>query len=208
MNMGTLTHNLKHFVTAACFCAAVALSALVLSARPASAQDGPGEDLPGQAVAPSLEALMDQLAHASPEEAPEVARQVERLWRWSGSDALDLLLERGRAAMDLNDYATALDHLTALTDHAPEFAEGWTARALALFALGHTGPAIEDLERALALNPSHYETMIGLAVVFEQVDMPAKAYEVYQRVLVIHPHHADAQKALARLERGVKGVKL
>ena len=38
---------------------------------------------------------------------------------------MDLLLERGRKAMSEGDTNTAIEHLTALTDHAPNFAEGW-----------------------------------------------------------------------------------
>jgi len=36
---------------------------------------------------------------------------------------MDLLLQRGQEAMDNEDYEAAIEHFTALTDHAPDFAE-------------------------------------------------------------------------------------
>jgi tetratricopeptide (TPR) repeat protein len=53
-------------------------------------------------------------------------------------------------------YEAAYDHLTALTDHAPDFAEGWNARATLLFQMGAYGPSIADIQRVLALEPRHF----------------------------------------------------
>ena len=74
-------------------------------------------------------ALLDRLATASPAEAPRIAREIEAHWAKSGSAAMDLLLRRGRDAMEASEYVLAIEHFTALTDHAPAFAEGFHARA-------------------------------------------------------------------------------
>ena len=37
---------------------------------------------------------------------------------------MDLLLGRGNEALEAEDYPTAIEHFSALIDHAPDFAEG------------------------------------------------------------------------------------
>ena len=119
-----------------------------------------------------------------------------------------MLLKRGRDALEVQDSRAAIEHLTALTDHAPDFAEGWSARASAYFSQSMFGPAMADLERALALNPNNYNAMFGLGAILEMYGQHARAYEVYQRVKSIHPHHEDVSKALERLKPRIEGTSL
>lgn len=140
--------------------------------------------------------------------ADHVVRELRLEWGKSGSAAMDLLLKRGRAAMAAKDLRAAIEHFTALTDHAPGFAEGWHGRASAYFRSGMYGPAVADLEQVLALNPSHFEAIQGLAVILEKLDRFDDAYAAYQLVLALHPHHDEAIEAVKRLGQLVKGQKL
>lgn len=99
------------------------------------------------------------------------------------------------------NFPLAIEHLTALTDHAPEFAEGFHARAEAYFRAELYGPALDDLETVLALNPNHYDAIFGLAVLFQEFDDLRRAAQLYRRVLTIHPNHENAAEALSRLKR-------
>jgi tetratricopeptide (TPR) repeat protein len=153
-------------------------------------------------------ALLTALAQANPAEAKRVERQLLALWNKSGSDSMDLLLERGRKALEADDTTAAIEHLTALTDHAPDFAEGWYARATAYYAAGLYGPAVADLETALRLNPNNYNAIIGLAALFETFNDPTRAYEAYRRAEAIHPNNDKVAKALARLKPEVEGKTL
>lgn len=152
--------------------------------------------------------LLDRLAQADRAEAIQLDRQLQALWGKSGSPAMDLLLKRGRDAIEAEEYRAAIEHLTALTDHAPGFAEGWYARALAYYSADLLGPALADLEQALALNPNNYNAIRGLAAIFEVFGDTKRAYEVYQRVLAIHPHHEEVTKALERLKPEIAGQAL
>lgn len=152
--------------------------------------------------------LLAKLGVASREEATDLQREILSLWRRSGSPAMDLLLDRGIKALEHGDVAAAIEHLTALTDHAPEFARGWYERARAYHIAGRFGPAVADLERALALNPNDFEALFALGNVFEQFRDPANAYQVYLRAKAIHPHHEGVISALERLAPSMKGVKL
>lgn len=112
-----------------------------------AAQAGPAED------AARLEMLFAELQSADADGAARAEREIWRLWSHSGSAAMDLLLERGRKSMEQGDLETAIQHFSALTDHAPEFAEGWNARATAFFHAGRFGQSVADIQRTLALNP-------------------------------------------------------
>lgn len=152
--------------------------------------------------------LLAQLREAGPEEAQKIARDLRREWAKSGSAAMDLLLKRGRDALEVQDFAEAVEHFTALTDHAPDFAEGWYGLAQAYFQQEKVGPALDGLERVLAINPNHFGAIQGLGAIFEMLDDPDKAYAAYEQVLAIHPHDAEVIEAMERLEQRVLGTQL
>lgn len=152
--------------------------------------------------------LLTALATADDAESKRLDRQLRAMWSKSGSASIDLLLKRGRDALEVADIPTAIEHLTALTDHAPDFAEGWHARASAYFAAELYGPAMSDLEQALRLNPNNYNAIFGLGAILETFDKEKLAYEAYQRVLALYPHHEDATQAVERLKTQIEGRSL
>ena len=121
---------------------------------------------------------------------------------------MDLLLKRGRDALEEGAFDTAIDHLTALTDHAPDFAEGYNARAEAYFRADLYGPALDDLETALTLNPNNFNAIFGVAVMMHEFGQLDRAAQMYRQVLTIHPNHENAQAALERLKRDGIGREL
>ena len=152
--------------------------------------------------------LLQRLSEAGPEDATRIARQIKRNWARSGSASTDLLLKRGNDALKAKKPRIALEHLTALTDHAPNFAEGWHTRASAFYQQDMYGPAVADLEQALRLNPFHFDAIQGLGAVFEQLGDHEGAYEAYKQVIAIHPHHTAVLEAMERLEDKVRGPAL
>lgn len=167
---------------------------------PVSAQGAEAGDEP---------ALLAALAGADDAaEAARIDRQLQALWSKSGSAAMDLLLQRGRDALEAEELDAAIEHLTALTDHAPEFAEGWHTRATAYFGIGLLGPALEDLEHALALNPNNYNAIFGLGTIFETLGDERRAFEAYTRAASIHPFQDNIAEALERLRPSVQGKTL
>jgi len=189
--MGMKRHNLKAIVTATAIFAGFCQPVLAQTA-----------DLTDE------RALLAELARASAEEAPRLDRQLQAIWNRSGSAAMDFLLKRGRDAMDRGDFAGAVEHLTALTDHAPEFAEGWFLRATAYYNAGLYGPALSDLEQALTLNPNNYDAIFGLGTLLETFGNPKLAYEAYGRARALNPHHEETIKAMDRLKPAVEGKAL
>lgn len=164
--------------------------------------------LPLQVWADSVPEMLQELKQAEPAEAERLAKEIALRWGHSGSPAIDLLLKRGTEAAKRGDFEEAIGHLTALTDHAPDFAEGWHQRASAYYRMDRFGLAVYDLERALHLNPENFQALYGLGVILEQLDKHKLAYEAYQLALDIHPHYDEAKNALARLRSLVGGQEL
>jgi tetratricopeptide (TPR) repeat protein len=161
-----------------------------------------------QAQTTALDDLFTRLETAEADEAGRIEREIWLEWSKSGSPSMDLLLQRGRDAMDAGDIPAAIEHLTALVDHAPDFAEGWNARATAYFMAGEFGPSIDDIARTLALNPRHFGALAGLGMIFEQIEKPEKALEVYRSALAIHPHMTGVLESVERLEIETAGQDL
>ncbi|WP_299042845.1 tetratricopeptide repeat protein [uncultured Tateyamaria sp.] len=158
-----------------------------------------GNSLPAVAQS-SLDEMLDALRGAEPAEATRLTREIEREWAQSGSTALDMLLRRGRKALEEEQPDIAIEHFSALIDHAPEFAEGWHARATAFYMKDLYGPALSDLERALALNPDNYNAIFGLGIMFQEFGDTVRAEQAFQKVLDLHPNHENATKALEQLK--------
>jgi Flp pilus assembly protein TadD len=156
-------------------------------------------------AAQTAEDLLAELANPELERWQRVERQLVAEWSKSGSPAMDLLLQRGREALTSGEVDAAIEHLTALTDHAPDFAEGWNARAAAYYQAGHFGPAMADLARTLELNPQHFGAMTGLGLILEETGREAQALEVFRAARAIHPHQPVIRRALARLEARTSG---
>lgn len=148
-----------------------------------------------------LDRLFAELAEPGREDWRRIEREITRIWSRSGSDAIDLLLRRGTEALEAEDYAAAVEHFTALTDHAPDFAEGWNARATTFFLMGEYALAIADIERVLALNPRHFGALTGLAIMLEQIGEVRYALEALRAVRALNPNRPNIDEALARLDR-------
>ncbi|MCE8420828.1 tetratricopeptide repeat protein [Rhodovulum sulfidophilum] len=156
----------------------------------------------GQGIADSARAE-DLLEELQRPDLPNWQRVEDALWgEWSksGSAAMDLLLRRGRDAIEAEDYGAAIGHLTALVDHAPDFAEGYNSRALAYYRSGLYGPALADLARTLDLNPRHFGALTGLGTLLEETGQDAAALGAYRAAHAIHPHDPDLEDAVRRLE--------
>jgi tetratricopeptide (TPR) repeat protein len=164
--------------------------------------------LPGFAQTEKLDELFQQLRTPGLQNYDLVESEIWTEWSTSGSPAMDLLLQRGRTAMEAQDWPTAIGFFSALVDHAPEFAEGWNARATAYFNAGLYGPSVEDIRHVLALNPRHFGALAGLAMILEELGRPEEALRAWQEIEALTPMKASVKDSIKRLEVTIGGQKL
>jgi tetratricopeptide (TPR) repeat protein len=148
-----------------------------------------------------LDALFAQLAEPGREDWERIESEITRIWSKSGSPAMDLLLKRGNEALEAEDYPAAVEHFSALIDHAPDFAEGWNARATAYYLMGEYSLSIADVEHVLALNPRHFGALAGLAYMLEALGEPELALKALHAAQALNPNRPNINDAAARLER-------
>lgn len=186
--MSVLSNSFKRTVAAFLLTSSLSGSGL--------AQDGPETD------------LFQQLLEADQNTHEAIANRIVGTWVRSGSPAMDLLYRRGEDALEADDPRAAVEHFTALVDHAPDFAEGYHARASAYFAMDLIGPALDDLLQVLVMEPQHFQAMFGFGAILESLDRPEEALEVYNAVLDIYPLYPQAIEGVERLKLELEGQSL
>ena len=156
---------------------------------------------------PEIEKLFSQLAKAeSAEEAHPIEARIEARFRVSGSPSVDLLMTRAEAAAAASDKKTAKKLVEAITNIAPNYAEGWHTRAAMEQADGDDTDALVSLQKTVLLNPRHFAAMVELADMLEDYGDKGGALKLYRRALDL-TGEADgpARQIVFRHEPGVPG---
>jgi tetratricopeptide (TPR) repeat protein len=201
----------------------VLMSAVLLASHPALGDD-PNQPL--AAPAPGIESeaprsgepaddrallanLYDRLAKSDGAEAAgATAIAIERLWLISGSDTIDLLLQRALEAQDGGEKDLALTLLDNVIDLAPQYAEGYVRRAYLRAESDRLIEAEDDLVRALAIDPNHFRAWEGLGHILQQLQQKSLALKAYRQLLEVYPANEEARRAAETLEREVEGQKI
>lgn len=155
-----------------------------------------------------LDVLFSELADPENETWRDTEAQIRATLAESGSESMNLLLERGYMALANGNYPVAIEHFTALTDHAPDFVEGFNGRASAYMQMGLFGPATSDIAQVLTIEPRHFSAIIELARIVEDTGKPKQALELYRLVAILHPNQETAAQEIERLEVLVSGTNL
>lgn len=152
--------------------------------------------------------FLDRLANPELRNWEVVEQEVYQRWQISGSASADYLLRRGIEALEAQEFDAAYDHLTALVDHAPNFAEGWHTRARLFVEQQMYGPAIADLQRVLALEPRHFGALVSMGLMLEDMGEPGRALEAFEMAHELHPNQPDILRLLNTLRVSEEGEAL
>lgn len=142
---------------------------------------------------------------ASQTEGETIADEVRSIWRQAGGATASLLIERADQALAERDRETAERAYAHLRILEPEYAEGWVAAAQLAIARGDWDFALDALTRAVELEPRRFDAYALLGRTLERASEPAAALAAYEEALRVHPWHAQARQARARLENQLAG---
>lgn len=157
---------------------------------------------------PSADDLYRRLKNArSAGVANRVAAEIQMRWLQSGSDTVDLLMQRAMAAIAAKDVALAQDLLDSVITLKPDYAEAWNQRAVLHFGQREFDAAIEDVDVVLRLEPRHYGALVGLATILGEYGYKERALDAYRRALALHPFLKDVAKKIDELAIEVEGRK-
>ncbi len=153
-----------------------------------------------------LNDLYAHLATANDEQsAKSIAETIERLWLQSGSETINLLMERSGAALAAKNTDLALRLLDYVVELAPDYAEGFNRRAYVYFSQNNLESAVGDLRRTLALEPNHFKALDGLGQIWREHGNKKGALRVIKQLLEIYPNWPGAKQAAEELTREVEG---
>jgi tetratricopeptide (TPR) repeat protein len=153
-----------------------------------------------------LNDLYAHLATANDEQsAKSIADTIERLWLQSGSETINLLMERSGAALAAKNADLALRLLDYVVELAPDYAEGFNRRAYVYFSQNNLESAVGDLRRTLALEPNHFKALDGLGQIWREHGNKKGALRVVKQLLEIYPNWPGAKQAAEELTREVEG---
>lgn len=154
---------------------------------------------------PVIEKLFSQLAKAeTPDEAKPIEQKIAGHFRASGSAAVDLLMARAHAVV-ASDKKVARKLIESVTRIAPDFAEGWRARAAIENEAGDDGAAMVSLQKAVALNPRHFFALTELGVMLEEYGDNPGALKLYRQALALDPQLELATRKVRELTQSVEG---
>jgi tetratricopeptide (TPR) repeat protein len=93
----------------------------------------------------------------------------------------------------------ALEHLRRVSELVPHSVRGYSGMAFILHRLGDAEGAIDNCQKALAIDPTKVEVENILAAAYELKGWPDKAETRYKRAIEIQPHYVAPYTNLARL---------
>lgn len=153
-----------------------------------------------------LASLYALLATSETEDsALRIASAIERMWAASGSDTVQLLMDRAGKAIGDKNTALALKFLDSVVELAPDYAEGWNRRAYVHYTENAFERALGDIRRTLALDPNHFKALEGLGQIMKDVGRKPAAYKVFKQLQAVHPFASGVKQAVEELARELDG---
>lgn len=137
------------------------------------------------------EALADLLRRA--QEAPNeyqarlLINEMWALWADAPDEAAQEVLEQGMRRRRAFDLIGAVENFDRLIAYCPDYAEGYNQRAFVRFIQQDYARALDDLDRALALSPTHVAALAGKAMTLMGLGRIEEGQAVLRQALALNP---------------------
>ncbi|MEE4011977.1 tetratricopeptide repeat protein [Roseibium sp. FZY0029] len=145
--------------------------------------------VPPAGATPEQDALFNALKNAPTEE--DASRIEDDIWNsWLDAAPSPDIRQKVDEAMrrrDGYDFQGAKELLDQVVEEAADYSEGWNQRAFILFLQGNYEASLEDIERALALEPRHFGALSGKAIILMTLGRVEAGQEVLREAVGIHP---------------------
>ena len=113
---------------------------------------------------------------------------------------MDLRFRKAAVNLLLEQWNYAVDEYTFILKKR-EDATAYFYRAYAYTQLGNYGFARSDYESLLRLQPTHFEGLLGLALLNDRDHHPTEALDMMNRLVEMYPDNAVAYAARAGMEK-------
>jgi tetratricopeptide (TPR) repeat protein len=164
----------------------------------------PGSAWPDQ-TDKRLDALFARLQATEDEaEARRITGRIWVIWRETPNDVARNFMRVGMRAMSEEHYEQALQAFNKVVQAAPEFAEGWNARATLLYLMGDYPASVTDIRRTLALEPRHFGAWSGLGLIYMSLERYQAALEAFDKALKLNPHLTGSRRNIDLIKKRLK----
>lgn len=134
------------------------------------------------------EDLFDALGQAKTEVVGRAAEDaIWKFWMIGPNEEATALVARAMERRRWYDFAGALEILNEAVEKAPEWAEAWNQRAFIHFLRENYDKSLDDLERALELEPKHFGALAGKARILMRQGRMELGQKFLRQAAEIHP---------------------
>src|SRR5262245_48981430 len=106
----------------------------------------------------------------------------------------------GRIARQENDLNTALREVSAALKQVPTLADGWAELGLSQTRLGNVDEARQALDKALAIDPDHYQANVNLGTLYARTKDPRREAQAAKIATLQEERNTRSQDFLRVIE--------
>jgi tetratricopeptide (TPR) repeat protein len=126
-------------------------------------------------------------AASGPAEAGVLTQELWGLWTDAPDERAQAMLNEGMARRGNYDFLGSRNVLNRLVAYCPNYAEGYNQRAFTNYLGQNFAAALEDLDRALAIQPTHVAALSGKALTLIGLGRSEEAQVVLRAALELNP---------------------
>ena len=157
-------------------------------ATPIWAQDCPA----GRDFSDEMANVVAQLQSSDgPAAAAPLSQLLWEIWLVAPDQKAQDLLDQGMRRREARDFQGAVAVLDQLVAYCPYYAEGYNQRAFANFLQQEFDAALVDLDRAIALIPTHIAALSGRGLTLIGLGRQEDANAAFRAALELNPWLAE-----------------